>query len=87
MATEGVKIVTDADGNEVEVIVPITVWRDLVGSRAEGGVPRGESMAKNARATSTQNGIDEVSGLPVFINPPGSPTLTSEHVKMLEDDW
>lgn len=87
MATEGVKIVTDSDGNEVEVIVPITVWRDLVGSRAEGGVPHGESMAEDARATSTHIGVDEVSGLPVFITPPGSPTLTLEDVKRLEDDW
>lgn len=86
MATDGVKFVTDADGNEVEVIVPIAVWRELVGSRARNA-PRGESTTENAGATSMHIGIDEVSGLPVFITPPGSPVLTTADVKKLEDDW
>ncbi len=90
-----VKYISDADGNEIEVVVPIALWRAMTSSPdaadlldrevpadSSPGEPDGEE-----RSPATYIGNDDVTGLPVFITPPGSPTLTTEHVRMLEDEW
>ena len=90
-----VKYISDADGNEIEVIVPISLWREMTSSPDVAdllgcGVPADPLLREstgNEGAPGTYIGTKEVTGLPVFITPPGSPTLTSEHVKMIEDDW
>ncbi|MBX3176863.1 MAG: hypothetical protein KF886_05870 [Candidatus Hydrogenedentes bacterium] len=95
MSSTSVKVVTDADGREIEVIVPIAVWRQITSSRevaalleravgAPGAAASGERLARRSRA---RIGADELTGLPVFLTPPDSPTLTLEDVKRLEDEW
>jgi len=93
MASLEVKYVSDAEGNEIEVIVPISVWRaittvrdvaNLLGSGTlDDALPRRAHGSESA--PTTHIGTDEATGLPVFITPPGSPTLTLEDVKKLED--
>ncbi len=95
MTLNDVQYITDADGREVGVILPIELWRAMASSPEvaellDGGAPAYSSPRDsngNEGAPATYIGTDEVTGLPVFITPPGSPTLTSEHVKMLEDEW
>lgn len=84
-----VKYISDADGNEVEVVVPIALWRAMasspeVASLLEQGGPTdvaSRDSSGNEGAPATYIGTDEVTGLPVFNTPPGSPTLTTEHAR------
>lgn len=93
MANLEVKYVSDADGNEIEVIVPISVWRAITTVRDVANLLRSvvpddalpPRANRNESAPATHIGTDEATGLPVFITPPGSPTLTLEDVKKLED--
>lgn len=83
-----VKYISDADGNAIEVVVPIALWRamasspevaNLLGQGELANSSPGEPDGKE-RSPTTYIGAEDVTGLPVFITPPGSPTLTSEHV-------
>jgi hypothetical protein len=95
MTLNDIQYITDADGREVGVILPIELWREIASEREVAelldGVAPADSSSRdfngNEGASATYIGTDEVTGLPVFITPPGSPTLTSEHVKMLEEEW
>ena len=86
-----VKYISDADGNAVEVIVPISVWRRIASASEIAALLEegGGTIAPNTLedASGTRIGTDPVSGLPVFITPPGSPVLTMEDVTRAEDDW
>lgn len=90
MSRVKVKYVSDADGNAVEVIVPISVWNriasagEVAAMLEEDGGTCSDTMQD---APSTRIGVDPISGLPVFITPPGSPVLTIEDVKRAEEDW
>jgi hypothetical protein len=80
-----VKYISDAEGNEIEVVVPIALWRAMASSPEvaellDGGAPADSSPRDsngNEGAPATYIGTDEVTGLPVFITPHGSATLTS----------
>lgn len=90
MSRVKVKYVSDADGNAVEVILPISAWRRIASASGvaalldEDGVSAASDRFEDAPGT--RIGADPVSGLPVFITPPGSPVLTMDDVKRAEDD-
>ena len=96
MENSNIQYVTDAEGREVDVIVPIALWRELTsGQRAPGAHPDsapGRETARSDRVTGMtlqEAGIeiDPESGLPHFSIPPNAPTITTELVRELEDDW
>lgn len=92
MSSISVKVITDADGREIEVVVPIAVWRQITSSREVAAllerVPGAESSIQDpARRSPARIGADDLTGLPVFVTPLDSPTLTLEDVKRLEDEW
>lgn len=90
MSRAKVKYVSDADGNAVEVIVPIAVWKRIASAGEVAALldeDGGTIPDLLPDGSGTRIGIDPVSGLPVFITPPGSPVLTMEDVKRAEEDW
>lgn len=95
MSSSGVKYVSDADGNEIEVIVPISVWRAMTSSSGDatsperGAVPQTNPDASIPALTLEEAGIviSEVTGLPVFRMPTGTPKISTEFIRSLEDEW
>ena len=97
MTVNEVQYITDADGHDVGVIVPIELWREIASERETAYLLSSEAMKKrllDARdramgLTFEEAGIEisEETGLPVFRVPPGTPQITTEFVKNLEDDW
>lgn len=101
MTSTGVKYVSDADGNEIEVIVPISLWRAMTSSSGAAVSPeRGlnnettedDRMNRSGglpSLTFEEAGIEicEETGLPVFRMPVGSPQISTEFIRSLEDEW
>ena len=97
MAMNDVQYVTDTDGQQVGVIVPIDLWREIASER---GAPPGVSKEFSQELPTAGGGrvsgmtleeagieISAETGLPVFRVPPDAPRITTEFVKQLEEEW
>lgn len=97
MTMNDVQYITDADGQQVGVIVPIALWREIASERETAYLLKSDAMKKrllDARdrtmgVTLEEAGIEicEETGLPVFRVSPDAPEITTEFVKELEEDW
>lgn len=97
MTVKDIQYITDADGQDVGVIVPIELWREIASERETAYLLKNDAMKKrllDARdrtmgTTLEEAGIEicEETGLPVFRVPPDAPEITTEFVKELEEDW
>jgi len=91
-----VQYITGSDGEQLGVFVPIELWRkiasgkQLISGRYTGSLRVGiEALQRESGMTfeEARIEIDPESGLPRFRVPPGSPTITTELVRELEDEW
>lgn len=95
MEDSRVQYITDADGRETGVIVPISIWRKITSRegleeycRAAAPTPSDRDKGGELfRPASTRVGVNEISGLPVFVAPPGAKTLTLNDVQEFESEW
>jgi len=97
MTLNDVQYITDADGREVGVILPIELWREISSELETAHLLSSEATKKHLlcpgeRAPSLTleaAGIEicEETGLPVFRMPVGAPQISTEFIRSLEDEW
>lgn len=97
MTLNDVQYITDADGHDVGVIVPIELWREIASERETAHLLSSEAMKKRlmdpggraAGLTLEEAGIEicKETGLPVFRMPVGAPQISTEFIRSLEDEW
>ena len=97
MATNDVQYITDTDGQQVGVIVPIDLWRQIASERV--AVRAGKATSLDGRPAASDSRVSDMTleeagieicgetGLPVFRVAPDSPKITTEFVKQLDSAW
>lgn len=93
MTVNSVQYITDADGREVGVILPIELWQEIASER--GALYRRSHESAEMRSTAPgdttagltleEAGIEicEETGLPVFRMPVGAPQISTEFIRSL----
>lgn len=97
MGTHDVQYVYDTEGQQVSVIIPIDLWREIATERealrGEKDVmsgmahPGGENPVSSMTLEEAGIEISPETGLPVFRVPPDAPRITTEFVRQLEEEW